>query len=185
MAISIKPSSNIKCWDYYDDRRGVRTTITFKNLGPRGIYISFDGDFAGMCHGWSAPGDDIVEFLKRVDMDYVLGKMVKPYVDLLDISAMNEEFYKYLNNVCHELDMGAVLLMAELEFATNGRDDELASDHLLYCFDFSGPLEKYEPVLDKCREYKEHFIFKWKYQYFWDNVWPAFVAEVEKCVNAK
>lgn len=191
--ITIERAETTVVWDIRDSAHGVSTQATFKPFkrtgnGHEGFCISFNGEFAGLDHCWTHPGRDIVAFLRQLEFDYAMNKLLGArHEDVFDTDAMNEEYFDWMRKAFESEEDGEdfvseaedIVMMiggeGEIAYETfNGYMEYIASpSESAICWEMK---ERYNELIDSFKN-KNHY--KWIYTYFWESIWPVFVDAVE------
>lgn len=148
----------------------------FPDVGS-GFAITMTTSFGNFGYIWSHPGDDHLGFLKSLDMDYAMGKMVEDH-----------ETHEFDHEATHKAAKIAVKDMFEHEDDERRKKAEEAvkecfegdhfrdENHYADCAmsDLSPfPFMYYEDIpIEK--------VFKPQLQAFWEKLWPQVLAEIEK-----
>lgn len=195
--VNIKRSDTV-VWDIIDPDYGILTQATFKPL-PRsdhmGFHVSFNGDYAGLDHVWTHPGDDIPAFLRRIDFEYTMNKLLgERFNDVYDVDAMNDDYFEWLNATFEDVDGGwefieeveSVIEMYHLGNEFGARTAyEIMSVYIEHVAETENSViwdmgEYYDEVIGS---FKDENRYKKTYLHFWNTIWPLYIDAVTKYLH--
>ena len=191
--ITIERAETTVVWDIRDSAHGISTQATFKPFkwasnDHEGFCVSFNGEFAGLDHCWTHPGGDIVAFLRRLNFEYAMGKLIDHSVCCLeDKRSMNDDYFDWLEETFSDNEHFVSELRSEIEPYANPTClvSEMA-EHFMDIEVGTGILfEMQDEYASAYRKYKPKTHYKYSFIYFWENIWPVFIDAVERYMKER
>ena len=194
--ITIERAGTTVVWDMRDRDHGVYTQANFRVFKHsiageerEGFYVSFNGEFAGLDHCWTHPGDDIVGFLRSISFDYAMGKLIdNGKSSLEDYQSMNDDYFEWLEETFEDdEDDFARELRWEIEMYSDNNNFLASStaDHIVEMATGGVIADKADEYYEEYAKYNPKTKYKHTYVYFWDKFWPVFVDAVEEYMKGR